>query len=498
VPSSHLVGIHAFGGYVPPLRLSREEIAAAHAWVNPGLRSHGKGDRSVAGWDEDVVTMAVETARDCLSGYGREAIVGVFLGTTTPPFADRPSAGLVTAALGLAEEVSAQDVTGSQRAGTGALLIGLDGARARGGAYLVIASERRATPAATTAELTAGHGAACLVVGPGAGIAGLLGSASLTVDFVDHFRAQGAEFDYQWEERWVRDEGYLKIVPRAIAAALADAQVSPQEVKHFCLHCSIPRVDKQVARLAGFSEKSVVGNLAMGCGDIGAAHPVAMLVSALERASPGEIIVVAGFGQGSDVLVFRATEAIVAFRQKGTGIRKWLDRGRPVSYVRYLTLNGLLEVNRGIRAEADNGTGLSALYRHRDLVDRFVGGRCESCGTFQIPRTRICVNPDCGAVDSQKYHSFADSFGRIVSWSADNLIYTPDPPAYYGMVDFEEGGRLMLDFANIDRTQLSVGMRVQMVFRVKDYDSVRGFRRYFWKAAPIWSEQGEIDDGKRD
>jgi hypothetical protein len=26
---------------------------------------------------------------------------------------------------------------------------------------------------------------------------------------------------------------------------------------------------------------------------------------------------------------------------------------------------------------------------------------------------------------------------------------------------------------------------MRMMFRVKDYDGKRGFRRYFWKAAPI-------------
>jgi hypothetical protein len=40
-----------------------------------------------------------------------------------------------------------------------------------------------------------------------------LGSASSATQFVDHFPRRGPEYDYQWEERWIRDEGYLKIVP---------------------------------------------------------------------------------------------------------------------------------------------------------------------------------------------------------------------------------------------------------------------------------------------
>ena len=29
------------------------------------------------------------------------------------------------------------------------------------------------------------------------------------------------------------------------------------------------------------------------------------------------------------------------------------------------------------------------------------------------------------------------------------------------------------------------GTRVEMVFRIKDRDELRGFKRYFWKATPV-------------
>ena len=54
-------------------------------------------------------------------------------------------------------------------------------------------------------------------------LAEYLGSGTLSVDFVDHFRAAGEQVDYHWEERWVRDEGIGRLVPRAVAAALPPA-----------------------------------------------------------------------------------------------------------------------------------------------------------------------------------------------------------------------------------------------------------------------------------
>ena len=59
------------------------------------------------------------------------------------------------------------------------------------------------------------------------------------------------------------------------------------------------------------------------------------------------------------------------------------------------------------------------------------------------------------------------------------------------MVQFLDGGRVMIDFSDVDPdAELTVGMEMRMMFRVKDYDKNRGFRRYFWKAVPQYSSQG--------
>jgi uncharacterized OB-fold protein len=52
------------------------------------------------------------------------------------------------------------------------------------------------------------------------------------------------------------------------------------------------------------------------------------------------------------------------------------------------------------------------------------------------------------------------------------------------MVTFEEGGRFMADITDVDPGDVESGMEMRMMFRIKDFDERRGFRRYFWKAAP--------------
>ena len=74
-------------------------------------------------------------------------------------------------------------------------------------------------------------------------------------------------------------------------------------------------------------------------------------------------------------------------------------------------------------------------------------------------------------------------------YTADRLTYSPDPPAYYGMIEFEDGGRWMMDFTDIDADKLDVGRADAHGVPHQGRRRQRGFRRYFWKAAPAGPTQ---------
>jgi 3-hydroxy-3-methylglutaryl CoA synthase len=485
------VGIHAYGGYIPRLRLSRSAIASAHAWFNPGLQGLGKGERSICNWDEDAVTMAVEAARDCFAGQPPEALDGIYLASTSAPFQDRQNAGIVAEALSLGHTLTTLDIGGSMRAGTSALSTALKVARG-GERLLVSAAEKRRTKAASTLELTTGDGAAAFIVAEGPGLASLIGQASHAVDFVDHYRGQDEAFDYVWEERWIRDEGYLKLIPDAMAAALEMAGLQADAITHFCFPCAARRVAGTLAKRMGIADSAVRDNLQGSCGEAGTAHPLIMLAHALEQSAADDVIAVVGFGQGVDVLLFRATDAVAA-GAPALGVGGHLAAGRVENnYNRYLGINNLLTMEHGLRAEADKQTALTTLYRNKEMLLALVGGKCSRCGTVQYPKTNVCVSPNCQATDTQEPHPFAETRAELRSFTADRLTYSPSPPAYYGMVQFAEGGRAMLDFTDVDAdAELSVGDPMRMMFRIKDYDSKRGFRRYFWKATPVNAHTGD-------
>ena len=476
-----MIGITGFGGYLPRLRLSRQAVAQANAWYAPGFGAR-KGTRTMANWDEDSITMALAAARDCLGpDEDRQHVRAVLLASDTLPFVERLNAGVVAGALTLAEDIDAIDMGGSQRAALSAV------ARVQAGLgdVLVLAADDRRTRSGSQQELDYGDAAAALLIGQDGVLAEYLASSVLSVDFVDHFRASGEDMDYHWEERWVRDEGIGKLMPRAISAALQQANVSAAQVDHFIFPTSFAKMDAQLAKACGIRTEAVVDALLDQVGDSGLPHGLLLLAHVLERAEPGQVIVVAQFGSGAQALVFRVTEAIGSFRP-ARGVGQWLARGvEERNYTKFLAFKGQLQLERGMRGEQDKKTALSTAWRHRVALMGLVAGRCEVTGSVHFPPSRLSYDQGKPLQDTQKPHKLADRSGRILSWSAEYLSYHPAPPHHYGQIDFDGGGRILMDFTDLDVGEVDSGTVMEMVFRVKDVDERRGFTRYFWKATPV-------------
>ena len=477
-----MIGIIAVGAYVPRLRLQRQTVAAAHAWFAPRLRGLGKGERGMGSWDEDAVTMAVEAARDCLDGLERGRVSRIVLASTSLPFTDRQNAGIVKEALNLEDGVGTLDVAGSSRAGASALLDALYAAKGGAGDQLVLGSERRKAAPASETELVMGDAAAGLLVGEGDVAAEFLGGHSASVDFIDHYRSEGQDFDYAWEQRWIREEGYAKIAPAAIKAALAKVGVAGDAVDLFIMAAPMRGVNAAVARACGVKPEAVMDPLSDRLGDAGSAQPLVLLAHALDSAKKGQTLVVVGFGSGCDVLVFRATGKKA---RGGLGVGGWLARGKAEpNYFKYLAWNDLLPMERGMRAEFDQKTAMTALYRNRRAVMGLVGGKCAKTGTVQFPKSDISVAQNDWAVDTQEDYPLAERIAKILTYTADRLTYSPDPPLYYGSIEFDEGGRLMVEFADVEADDVVVGAPMRMMFRIKAIDEMRSFTKYFWKAVP--------------
>lgn len=431
--------------------------------------------------------MGVEAARDALAGRDRSRIDALFLASTTLPFVDRSNAGVVSLALDCPQHLRTLDLTGSLRAGTSALLAALSAGRPRG--TLVIASDARRTKPASVQELRYGDAAAAVLVGSEDLIAAFRGAATLNADFVDHYRAEGQKHDYVWEERWVRDEGYMKLVPATLRKLFADTGIRPAEIDRLIVAAALPGIAESVAKILGVRPEAVAPQLFDECGDTGAAYPLLLLARELERATPGEKIVLVGFGNGCDALLFEATGRIGSVRPR-LGVEQSIKRGVEIAdYLKYLSVKDEIDLDWGMRTEFTNKIALTTEYRHSREMLAFIGGRCTRTGTVQFPKSRVSVNPEVHAVDTQVDEPLADAPAHVVSFTADWLSYYPNPPFYFGLVQFENGARVSMEFTDVERPLLRIGAPVSMVFRVKELDRRRAYRHYFWKAVPLAPEQ---------
>lgn len=475
-----MTSISAIGTYLPRLRLSRAAIAAALQWLTPSAGA-GKGSRTLAFWDEDSITMGVEAGRACLA-VAEESLGGVatlHFATTTPVFAELQNASLIHAALRLPRKTATQDTGGTRRAG----LIALKQALESETTSLVVASDLQQNPAGSLGESRSGDGAAAVLVTTAPGLLTYLGGGTATSSFADRYRVSGEDFAQDWEERWVREEGFLQLVPEAISEAMTSAGVTSDQIDHFVMPATISGLDKAVAAAAGLKGARLAATLYDHCGDIGSGHAILMLAKAMESMKPGERVLVAQFGQGATALVFEATDIITSHRplvsqSVAAGIAE-------EAYLKLPIFRGLLAWDKGLRGRVNVNEALSTAYRRSSDLLGFVGGRCRETGIVQFPASRIPVADEAHQgfrLDTLDPWPLADRGGRIATSTADLLAFSRNPPNCYGLVDFNGGGRLMMDFTDPDADQLKPGDAVRFVFRVKDIDERTGYRRYFWKA----------------
>ncbi len=480
-----MLGITAYGAYLPRLRLRRAAIVQHMGWLAPAIMAVAQGERTMCNWDEDSLTMAVAASRDCLAGRDRSGLDALYLASTTLPFADRQNAGIVAAALNLGTHVLSADFSAALKAGTTALITALEAIQ--GGErrhILVAAADARQTRTACFHEMWFGDGAAAFSLGTDNVIATYRGSYTVACDFVDHYRGADRRFDYMWEERWARDAGYRQIIPEAVNGLLDNLGIAAREVDHLVFPCFFKAEHRRIAKELGVEPENVIDNLHEVCGDTGTAHPFLMMTAALDKARPGDTIVMAGFGQGCNALCFKATAAI-AEPPAGKGFGGALAaRETTDNYLKFLRFRDLIQTEMGIRAEAPTQTAATVLWRKNAMILGLVGGRCQSCGTPQFPKADICVNPDCGALHTQEDYPFADVPAKVKTFTGDMLAVSVAPPAIYGMVQFEGGGRLTADFTDCRLEDLEVGLPVRMAFKRKGVDPERGFSNYFWKAVP--------------
>jgi 3-hydroxy-3-methylglutaryl CoA synthase/uncharacterized OB-fold protein len=453
----------AYATYLPHYRLARGTINAALTGV-----PRGSGARTVAGYDEDAVSMAVEATRAL--GRGVREADHLYFATTNSPLLDKSCSLIVHAAGGMHGRAFAMDLTGL-RSGFGALRAASDA-----GGVAAVADLRTGRPGSAE-EVDGGDGAAAFLFGDGDGdgdgaIAEVLGSASVPVEVMDAWRTPGTSYALTGEDRFV---------DHVLAQAVRDVVT---EIGKRTGHTETPTtavVSTLNRRLANSLRVSIGSAGGSGTQDAhrentgycGAADIGLLLASALDTARAGDTILAVSAGGGSDALLLRM------LKDGPFAGRRRPDRvGREIGYHQYLTWRGEVEREPARRPERSPVAPPPA-YRNSAWKFGLTGSQCLECGKVYLPPARVCA---CGAVDQTKPFSVADLVGTIVTQTTDGVSDSPAPPSLAAMIDFGTTGRLLLELTDASPADIADGAEIEMTFR-RTY-AVGAVPNYFWKARP--------------
>jgi 3-hydroxy-3-methylglutaryl CoA synthase len=472
-------GIVSVGSYVPYWRIERKLIGAA--WGRGAM----KGEKAVGNADEDSLTMGAEAAIKSMGEAGRETVKALFFASNTPPYAEKSTASTIAAVCGLEGDVFTADLGGTAKAGAAALKMAL-AAAGDGGNVLVTAADARAGWPKSDQEQLFGDAGAAAAVGTENVAAELLGSFSVTTEIIDVWRNSGEPYVNCGESRFVMDKGYTAAMRRAVGGVLKEGGWRTADFKKVALSTPGMKDNEALAKKLGFAPEQVQESFMLEVGDCGAAQPLLMLADALENSAPGDLVLLAAYGNGADAFVFRATEGIKRL-SKGNTVRKAVAAKRSLeSYTKYLSLRGQLEAAAGepFRTFPSN----AAYWRDQGGILKLEGSKCRKCGTGIFPVNRVC--PKCLGKDDYDVVRLAGRTAKVFTYSIDSLAgSSEDPLVVQTVADDAEGFRHYLIMTDFERKEVNIGIEVEFAFR-KMY--VGGnYINYYWKCRPARRGDGQ-------
>ncbi|MBE9505204.1 MAG: hydroxymethylglutaryl-CoA synthase family protein [Chloroflexi bacterium] len=468
-----MTGIIRYAPYLPLNRLDRAEIG--RAWGRAG-----KGEKAVASFDEDTITMAVAVAQSCLKGLDIGTVDGLFFASTTAPYNEKQSAATVAAVLGMGAGVYTADFGNSLRSSTNALRAAMDAVNSGSlKKVLVCAAERRLALPNGAGEMAFGDGAGALLIGKEGVVASIDSMYTMSDEIIDVFRADTDRYVKSWEVRFVRDDGHGRVLPLAIKAAMDKNGETVADFSKIVMYSPDARQLASVTKSMKLDPAVVQDTFFNQFGDTGNAQVFISLAAALEQAKAGDRMLVASYGNGADVFTVTATAGLPAAKP-ARDMDYYLNTKLMVStYQKYLRWREIVEVEPAATAPMEQPSPV-ALWRDNKSGLDLHGVKCRKCGTPQYPAQRICI--ECGSKDDFDDYSFADKSAVLATYSHDSLGVSADPPTTIAAVDFKEGGRITCDMTDRDPAEIKIGIPIEMVFRILRY--IGGFYTYWWKARP--------------
>jgi 3-hydroxy-3-methylglutaryl CoA synthase len=465
-----MIGIVSHAAYLPAYRISREEIATA--W---GGRAQA-GRKVVMRFDEDPLTMAATAAWQCVASereQQKRASLALYFASSTAPYQERLNASIIAALCDLDESAFVADFAASLRAGTTALMAAADRVAAGGGNVIVVAADAREAEPGSNEELTFSDAAAAIALGSEHVIAELIARVSRYDDFFETARRDRDDYVSSFEGKFSVDRGYLRSLRWAIQRVLEQAGVTAENITKLVVPAFDKRAHVTLAEKLEFADR--VQDVTWDeLGNTGCAAPLLLLSAALEKASPGDLIVCAGYGNGADAFLFRVTEQIAGFK-----VRVGMEalRRDPISYKNYT----LYRKGREYRHTHEDNLEITNIFYNKDESQtiRVHGSECQACGTRHFPTVRVCAK--CEKSDTLKEVAMQRT-GQVFTFAVDHLAASPFPPTVMAVVDLDGGGRIYCEVADTEPDKVQIGTPVELIPRRLREGG--GLYHYYWKCRP--------------
>ena len=344
-----VAGIVSYGGYVPRYRITPKDIGSV--WGVDGEatgRALGITAKSVPSPDEDVITISVEVARECLKkvDINPTDIGAIYVGSESHPYAVKPTATVVAEAIGSAPVLTAADFEFACKAGTAAIQACMGLALSDMIKYgMAVGSDTSQGAPGDALEFSASAGGAALLIGKESLIAEINHTISYTTDTPDFWRREGQQYPSHGG-RFTGEPAYFKHVLNCAKLLLEKAGTKPEDYDYAVFHQPNGKFPVKAGKMLGFGEKQLDAGLLVR--DIGNTYSGAVLLglcSILDRARPGDRIFMLGYGSGagSDGFDITVTSNIKKLKHTTT-IEEMTKNAKLLDYATYAKFRGKIRM----------------------------------------------------------------------------------------------------------------------------------------------------------
>jgi len=339
-------GIVGYGCYIPKYRIKVEEIASV--W-NADAKRIKQGllveEKAVAGEDEDTATIAVEAAKNALKRAKIDAklIQAIYVGSESHPYAVKPTATIVGEAIGAGNDYTAADLEFACKAGTAGMQAALGLVESGIIEYgLAIGADTAQGRPGDALEYTAASGGAAFVIGKKQVLAKVLATCSYSSDTPDFWRRPFEKYPSHGS-RFTGEPAYFRHIINAAKMLCEKIGFEPNDFEHVVFHMPNGKFPLRAAKALGIEkEKLKAGFIVTKIGNTYSACSLLGFCAVLDKAKPGERIMLVSYGSGagSDAFAFEVTELIEEKRKLAPSVEEYIQRKEYISYAHYAKMRG--------------------------------------------------------------------------------------------------------------------------------------------------------------